>query len=416
MKAAAHALAALAHETVPEPVLKAYGLEHLTFGPDYLIPKPFDTRVLTHLAPAVAAAAMTEGVAALPLADVEAYREELRGKFRATYGLLHGVALKARERPMRIVYPHGADARIVRAARRVRDEGIASPIILGAVEEIDAIAAKIDIKFDDVERLNPERSPELVERYADGLFALRQRKGMTLENARRSLNDPDYFAAMMAHFGDTDAVLGGLTTNYPATLRPALQVLPLEEDRTVVSALYVVVVRGRSFVFADCAVNIVPSADQLAEIALSAANTARSEFDIEPRVALISYSNFGSASGDEPARVRRAVEICHRAAPDLPLDGEMQADTAVLPDLLERRYPFNQLGGEANVLVFPNLTAANASYKLLDRLGGAEVVGPILTGLSKSVHVLQRDATVNDIVNLTAIAVLDAQRKQAASA
>jgi malate dehydrogenase (oxaloacetate-decarboxylating)(NADP+) len=216
---------------------------------------------------------------------------------------------------------------------------------------------------------------------------------------------------MMVHSGAADAVLGGLTTSYPATLRPALELLPLEEGRTIVSALYVMVLQGRPFVFADCAVNIVPTAEQLAEIALSAAASARNEFDIEPRVALISYSNFGSARGEEPARVRRAVEICRETAPDLPLDGEMQADTAVVPELLEHRYPFNQLGGEANVLVFPSLTAANASYKLLDRLGGAEVVGPILTGLSKSVHVLQRDATVNDIVNLTAIAALDAQRK-----
>jgi malate dehydrogenase (oxaloacetate-decarboxylating)(NADP+) len=413
--AAARALAALAHETVPESVLKAYGLQHLSFGPDYLIPKPFDSRVLTTVAPAVAEAATTEGVASLPLADVEAYREELRGKFRATYGLLHGIAVQARELPMRIVYPHGADTRIVRAALRVRDEGIARPVILGPTDEIDAIAAGIDMDLGDIEVLDPWRSQELVEGYAEELFGLRRRKGMTLSDARRSLRDPDYFAAMMAHSGDADAVLGGLTTNYPATLRPALQVLPLEEGRTIVSALYVMVLRGHTFVFADCAVNMVPSAEQLAEIALSAAETARSEFDIEPRVALISYSNFGSAGGEEPARVRQAVDICHRTAPDLPLDGEMQADTAVLSELLETRYPFNRLGGAANVLVFPNLTAANASYKLLDRLGGAEVVGPILTGLSKSVHVLQRDATVSDIVNLTAIAALDAQRKAVAA-
>ncbi|MEE8330951.1 MAG: NADP-dependent malic enzyme [Acidimicrobiia bacterium] len=412
--AAARALAALAHEAVPESVLKAYGLEHLSFGPDYLIPKPFDSRVLTTVAPAVAEAAMAEGVASLPLDDLDAYREELRGKFRATYGLLHGIALRARERPMRIVYPHGADARTVRAARRVRDEGIASPVILGPLHEIEAKAAEIEIELDDILVLDPWQSPEQADRYAHELFELRRRRGLTLEDARRSLSDPDYFAAMMAHSGDTDAVIGGLTTNYPATLRPALQILPLEEGRTIVSALYVVVVRGRAFVFADCAVNLLPTSEQLAEIALSAAESARSEFDMEPRVALLSYSNFGSAGGEEPARVRRAIEICRQAAPDLPLDGEMQADTAVLPELLDRRYPFNRLGGEANVLVFPNLTAASASYKLLDRIGGAEVVGPILTGLSKSVHVLQRDASVSDIVNLTAIAVLDAQRKAAA--
>jgi malate dehydrogenase (oxaloacetate-decarboxylating)(NADP+) len=413
--AAARALAQLAHEPVPEAVLKAYGIDHLSFGPDYLIPKPFDGRVLTRVAPAVAEAATIEGVAGRPLEDVERYREELHGKFHATYGLLHGIAVKARRHPMRVVYPHGADTRIVRAAARVRDEGIASPVILGPTAEISTIAARIDIDLADIEVLDPWESPEFVDRYADELFSLRQRKGMTLADARRSLADPDYFAAMMAHSGDIDAVLGGLTTYYPATLRPALQILPLEEGRTIVSALYVIVVRGRTFVFADCAVNIEPSAEQLAEIALSAAATARTELDMSPRVALISYSNFGSARGAEPERVRRAVELCRRADPDLPLDGEMQADTAVLPELLEGRYPFNGLGGAANVLVFPTLTAASASYKLLDRLGGAEVVGPILTGLSKSIHVLQRDATVSDIVNLTAIAVLDAQRKAAAA-
>jgi malate dehydrogenase (oxaloacetate-decarboxylating)(NADP+) len=329
--------------------------------------------------------------------------------------MLHGIAVRARALPMRIVYPRGADPRIVRAACRVRDEAIASPIILGDLDEITAVADGIDIALEAIEVIDPLSSHDTAERYAGELFELRRRRGVTPGDARELVMDPDYFAAMMAHSGDTDAVVGGLLTNYPATLRPALQILPLEPDRTIVSALYVVVVRGRTFVFADCAVNIEPSADQLAEIALSAAATARSDFDIEPRVALISYSNFGSAGGEEPARVKRAVEICREAAPDLPLDGEMQADTAVLPDLLQRRYPFNELGGEANVLVFPNLTAANASYKLLDRLGGAEVVGPILTGFSKSVHVLQRDATVNDIVNLTAIAVLDAQRKSPAS-
>jgi malate dehydrogenase (oxaloacetate-decarboxylating)(NADP+) len=409
--AAARALAALAHETVPEAVLKAYGVEHLAFGPEYIIPKPFDGRVLSRVAPAVAEAATAEGVAALPLTDVEAYREELRGKFHATHGLVHAIAVRARQQPMRIAYPHGADVRMVRAARRARDEGIADPILLGDVEQIGAIARSIEMELDGIEVLDPWSSPGPVQRYADELFQLRRRKGVTLEDARRLLHDPNYVAAMMAHAGTADAVLGGLTTSYPATLRPALEVLPLEEGRTIVSALYVIVVRGRPIVFADCAVNIVPTAEQLAEIALSAAASARNDFDIEPRVALISYSNFGSARGEEPSRVRRAVDICRESAPDLPLDGEMQADTAVVPELLERRYPFNELGGEANILVFPNLTAANASYKLLDRLGGAEVVGPILTGLSKSVHVLQRDATVNDIVNLTAIAALDAQRK-----
>ncbi len=411
--AAARALAELAHLPVPDAVLKAYGLDHLAFGPDYVIPKAFDPRALAEVAPAVAEAATAEGVAALPLADIDDYRESLRSLFRASYGLIHGVATRAREHPMRIVYPHGADVRIVRAARRVVDELIAAPVVLGDEERIRHIAADFQLDLSGVEVLDPGRAEHLHERYTDALFELRQRKGMTREDARRIMTDPDYFAALMLQLGDADAVLGGLTTYYPATLRPALQLLPLEPGRTIVSALYVIVVNGRPYVFADCAVNVTPDAEQLAEIGLSAAATARDEFDMEPRVAFVSYSNFGSARGPEPDRVQKAVRICHQRAPDLPLDGEVQADTAVMPELLNRRYPFNRIGGEANVLVFPNLTAANAAYKLLAQLGGAEVIGPILTGLSKSVHVLQRDAEVGDIVNLTAVAVLDAQRKAA---
>jgi malate dehydrogenase (oxaloacetate-decarboxylating)(NADP+) len=410
--AAARALADLARQPVPESVLKQYGLEKLGFGPEYLIPKPFDPRVLWHVAPAVAETASAEGVAGAPIADLEAYCDSLQARFRGSYGLVHAVTTKARRHPLRVVYPHGADVQIVRAARRVLDEGIGSPIVIGATEEILSVADDIGIDLEGVEILDTSRERDRCTRYAEALYHIRQRKGMTLADAKRFIREPNYFGALMLHEDDADAVLGGLTTHYPDTLRPALQVLPLEEGRTIVSALYVVVIDSRPYFLADCAVNIDPTAHQLAEIALSAAETARDRFDVDPRVALISYSNFGSARGPEAAKVQEAVRICRNRAPEIPLDGEMQADTAVVDELLERRHPFNHLGGAANVLVFPNLTAANAAYKLLDRLGGAEVIGPILTGLSKSVHVLQRDADVGDVVNLTAFAVLDAQRKR----
>jgi len=411
--AAAHALADLAREPVGDSVLRTYGLESLSFGREYLIPKPFDPTVLWHVAPAVAAAATAEGVARYPIEDIEEYRNGLQSRFQATYGLLHPVTLKARANPLRVAFPHATDARVVRAARRILDEGIASPVLLGNVDEIEGIGRQVGVDLTGIDILDPRAAHEIRETYAAELFQIRRRKGVTPDDASRLIQRRSYFAAMMLCRGDADAVLGGLTTYYPETLRPALQVLPLEEGRTIVSAMYVVVTAGRALFLADCAVNISPDAEQLAEIAISAATTARDCFDAEPRVAMISYSNFGSAGGAEPTLVQQAVAICREQAPDLSIDGEMQADTAVDAGLLERRHPFNRLGGEANVLVFPNLTAANASYKLLNRLGGADVIGPILSGLSKSVHVVQRDAEVGDIVNLAAIAVLDAQRKQA---
>ncbi len=413
--AAARALADLARRPVPDSVLHTYRLERLEFGPEYLIPKPFDPRVLWHVAPAVAQAATDEGVARFPLDDPEAYKTELRSRFEATFGLMHPVTVKAQERPLRVLYPHGADLRIVRAARRIVEEGIAAPVLLGDADDIRGLAAEFGVMLDGVEIVDPTSDSARLDRYARALFDARQRKGMTPDDARSKVTDVNYMAALMLHEGEADAVLGGLNLAYPETLRPALQVLPLEEGRTIVHGVYIVIAAGHPFFVADSAVNPTPTAEQLAEIALATAELASCHFDVSPRVALVSYSNFGSAGGEEPARVQEAVRICRERAPDLPLDGEMQADIAVTPDLLHLRHPFNRLGTDANVLVFPNLTAANAVYKLLGAIGGAEIIGPVLTGVSKSVHVLQRDADVGDIVNLTAIAVLDAQQKAAAT-
>jgi malate dehydrogenase (oxaloacetate-decarboxylating)(NADP+) len=312
---------------------------------------------------------------------------------------------------MRVVYPHGDDVRIMRAARRVKDEGIGSPVLLGDVGLIRELATEVGMSLDGVELIDPNSQIGNLDRYAVVLEELRRHRGMTLDQARIRVRDHNMFAALMVKEGNADAVLGGLTTFYPETIRPALQVLPMQPGRTIVSSVYVVIVKGTPYFFTDCAVNIEPTAEQLAEIAEAAVDTAITQFNRQPRVAFVSYSDFGSAGGDEPDRVRRAVTEFRNRRPEIPADGEMQADTAVVSDLIRDRRPGGPLDRAANVLVFPNLTAANASYKLLNRLADAEVIGPILSGLSKAVHVLQRDAEVTDVVNLTAIAVADAQRK-----
>jgi malate dehydrogenase (oxaloacetate-decarboxylating)(NADP+) len=414
--AAVQALAELAREPVPDSVLRAYDLERLQFGPEYLIPKPFDPRALWRVAPAVARAAMEEGLARAPIADFDAYVTQLQTRFRASHELINAITTRAMEHPMKVVYPHADDVRMIRAARRVTDEGIASPILLGNAERIETLAEDAGLSLDGIQVVDPIVEVGERERYAEVLEQLRRHKGLSLQTARKLTEDPDMYAALMVREGRADALIGGLTTYYPETIRPALQVLQVEEGRSIVSSVYLVVIGGTPYFFTDCAVNIEPTAEQLAEIALAATNTAEQEFSRDPRVAFISYSDFGSAGGGEPARVRRAVELFRLARPDVPVDGEMQADTAVMPELLADRRPSGPLDSAANVLVFPNLTAANAAYKLLNRLGDAEVIGPILSGLSKTVHVLQRDASVNDVVNMTAIAVAEAQRRERAAA
>ncbi len=317
----------------------------------------------------------------------------------------------ARSEPRKVAFPQADDVRILRAAVRVRDEGIAEPLLIGPARKIDALASGAGLDLAGLEVIDPQAQEKTRERFAATLESLRRHKGMSLHEAENRVFDPNMFACLMVREGLADAVLGGLSSFYPETIRPALQVLDMEEDRTIVSSLYIVHMLGRPYFFTDCAVNIQPTSAQLAEIAAAASDVAARQFGRNPRVAFISYSDFGSAGGDEPARVRAAVDLFHKARPDIPADGEMQADTAVVEELLLARRPDGPLRSPANVLVFPTLTAANASYKLLNRLGEAEVIGPILSGLCKSVHVLQRDASVSDIVNMTAIAATEAQRK-----
>ncbi len=408
--AAAKAIAQLAHEPVPDSVLSAYEINTIEFGKEYIIPKPFDPRVLGIVAPAVAVAATEAGVARRPLASVKEYQEELQARFEARYGVMRSITVRAKKEPQTVVFPQGPDLRILRAAQRLADDRIAHPVILGRQHKFDAALAELGIDGEGIDCIDPRCRDERRQSYGDAYFEKRARRGVTESDAQTDISNPYLFAAVMLQQGDAEALIGGLTTYYPKTLKPVLQMIPMEEGRTTVSAVYILLINGQPYFLADCAVTPEPSSEQLAEIAISAAKVAQ-DFDVKPKVALISYSNFGSAPGEEVSRLRKALKICRNKEPDLIIDGEMQADTAVDGALLRRRHPFSTLGGAANVLVFPNLTAANAAYKLLHRLGGAEVIGPILTGPSKAVHVAQRDAEVGEIVNLAAIAVIDAQRK-----
>ena len=412
--AAVHALAELAKEPVPDSVLRAYDLDRLQFGPEYLIPKPFDPRVLWRVAPAVARTAMEEGLARAPIDDFDEYITQLQTRFNASHGLINAITTRAMEQPKKIVYPHAEDVRMIRAARRVTDEGIGNVVLLGDAGRIHGLAEEAGISVDGIEVVDSHQG-----RGRPGSICPHPRAAPTPQGpvaSGREEADRGSGDVRLSHGSRRRCRCRNRRAEQPlpGDHRPALQVLQVEEGRSIVSSTYLVVVQGTAFFFTDCAVNIEPSAEQLAEIALAATTTAEEDFARSPRVAFISYSDFGSAGGSEPARVRRAVELFRLARPDIPVDGEMQADTAVIPELLADRRPGGALSRAANVLVFPNLTAANASYKLLNRLGDAEVIGPILSGLSKTVHVMQRDASVNDVVNMTAIAVAEAQRRERA--
>ncbi len=405
--AATRALADLAKEDVPDSVRRAYGVELMEFGRDYIIPKPFDSRVLIREASAVALAAMETGVARQPI-DIEEYQDQLERRLGKAHEVMRVMIHKAQRKPRRIVFPEGEEPKILRACQMLADEHIGIPVLIGREEIIRQNIAELHLHLSEVEVIEPQKFPRLAD-YCETLYRLRQRKGVTSQEAQQLILDRNTFAAMMVYKGDADALIGGLTQHYPDTLRPALQVIPVTEGFHRVSGVYMLITpKGHLYFLADCTVNIEPTAEELAEIAISTANVAR-EFDVEPRVAMLSFSNFGSTRHPLSEKMRQATEIVKRRAPELMVDGEMQADTAVTPEILEETYPFSSLKGSANVLIFPNLESANIAYKLLNRIGGVEVLGPILVGMSRPVHVLQRGAEVNDIVNMATIAVVDAQ-------
>ena len=405
--AAAHALAELAKEEVPDSVLRAYATDRFTFGRDYLIPKPFDHRVLLNVPVAVARAAAETGVARNPITDFDAYRRRLEKLLGRARGIMHGLYDRAKSDPKRIVFPEGDQEKIIRAAKILIDEGLAEPILLVKEEVAAPLLAKYSVDRSKISIVDITKSPKY-EQYAQRFYQLRRRRGITLTDARHILSSRNYFAMMMVEEGDADGVIAGLHAYYPATVRPALQIIKTKPGVKNVSGAYLLMFKSQMLVLADTTVNIEPTAEELAETAVLTAETAR-RFNLEPRVAMISFSNFGSTKHPESDKVQEAVRILNERHPELVVDGEMQADTAVVPYIAREDYPWSTIQGDANVLIFPNLDAANAAYKLLWRVGGAEVIGPILQGLAKPVHVLQRGVDVNDIVNMAAIAVIDAQ-------
>ncbi len=405
--AATRALAALAKEIVPDTVRRAYGVEEMEFGREYIIPKPFDNRVLIWVASAVAKAAIESGVARNPV-DLEDYRDQLERRLGKAYEVMRIMIHKAQRSPKRVVFPEGEQEKILRACQILMDERIASPILIGDKDVIQESLNRLHLNLNGVRIINPATFSRLPE-YTEEFFRIRQRRGVTRTAAGELIVSPVIFGSMMLRMGDGDALIAGLSQNYPDTLRPVLQVIPVREGLRHVAGMYIIITPNeQTYFLADTTVNIDPTPEDLAEAAIVTAEAARG-FNVEPKVAMLSFSNFGSVRHPLAEKVRRAVEIVRERAPDIMVDGEMQADTAVVPRIIEERYPFSTLQGGANVLIFPSLEAGNIAYKLLQRIGGAEAIGPILMGLSKPVHVLQRGDEVSDIVNMTAVAVVDAQ-------
>jgi malate dehydrogenase (oxaloacetate-decarboxylating)(NADP+) len=412
--AATRALASLAREDVPDSVSALYGLRKVKFGREYLIPFPFDPRALLWVAPAVAWAAVASGVAR-EFIDLEEYRQSLESRLGRARGIMRGIINRAMADPKRLVLPEGEARKMIRAARIMVDEGIAYPVLLGNEETIRRRAAADGISLDEIDIEDPANSPRR-ETYAQDLWERRQRKGLSLSEANRLLFNSNYFGGVMVNRGDADALLTGMTTTYPEALRPALQVIGPSPRTEVVAGMYMLVFEKQVIFCGDTTVNTEPTSEQLAQIALAACRIVRL-FGQVPKVAMLSYSNFGSVRHAEAERVAAAVALVRAADPTLVVDGEMQADTAVDGKTLAESFPFSSLKEAANVLIFPNLSAGNIAYKLLHHLGGATAIGPILVGMAQPVHILEQGADVQDIVNMAAVAVMDAQeRNKSASA
>jgi malate dehydrogenase (oxaloacetate-decarboxylating)(NADP+) len=410
--AAVKAIADLAKLPVPEAVNLAYNQKNITFGKDYIIPKPLDFRLISHVAPAVAKAAIDSGVARHKIKDWEAYKDELNKRLGLDDKLMRALTVKAKGDPKRVVFAEADNYKILKAAQIVKEEGLAIPILLGDIEKIHALIEEHQLELSDVQMFDPRVEDKMVAEYAALFFEKRKRRGVTEYEAKKAMRDRNHFGAMMLDQGDADALISGLTKNYPLTIRPALQIIGTEADTSKVAGMYLMLTKQGPIFLADTTVNIDPNVEELVEITKLVAKSVN-KFNISPRIAMLSYSNFGNSETPNPMKVRKAVEILHQQHPELIVDGEMQANFALNPDLLKDNFPFSTLNGApANTLIFPNLDAGNAAYKILQEIGGAEAVGPILIGMKKPVHILQLGSSVREIVNMVTIAVVDAQSKE----
>jgi malate dehydrogenase (oxaloacetate-decarboxylating)(NADP+) len=412
--AAVYALASLAKEPVPDIVNVAYNNIHLTFSPTYIIPKPMDPRLLVKVSTAVAKAAMESGVARKPITDWSAYETELHHRAGSYDNLLKYINNKARQNPKRVVFTEAENIKVLKAAQIAKDEGIAIPVLLGNVDKINKMIAEYGLHLKGVEILDPKSEECEAKRNAFGeaFFDLRKRRGINLYEARKAMRDRTHFGCMMVCNGEVDAMISGLTRKYPDTIRPALEIIGMEKGVKKVAGMYIMLTKKGPLFFADTTLNFNPTEEELIDITMLTADMV-SSFNIKPRIAMLSYSNFGSTPSHEANIVRNAVARIKQSNPDLVIDGEVQAGVAFNQDLLKENYPFSDLvNGAPNVLIFPNLAAGNIAYHLLQEVGGAEAVGPILLGLKKPVYVLQLGSTVRQIVNMIALAVVEAKVKE----
>jgi malate dehydrogenase (oxaloacetate-decarboxylating)(NADP+) len=412
--AAALAIAGLAKEPVPDYVNLAYGAKNLSFGTDYIIPKPIDSRLMSTVSSAVAKAAIDSGVAKHTISDWDAYRTELDNRLGKNNKLMRSVANKAKSNPKRVVFTEADTYKILKAAQVAKDEGIAKPILLGNKEKILALIEEHGLDMGNIPIIDtwlPEEEERRNE-FGDLLWKKRQRRGLTQYDARKLMRDRNYFGASMVELGLADAMISGLTRKYSTPIKPALDIIGVQEGVSRVAGLYIMVTKRGPYFFADTTMNADPTAQQLADIAALTASTVK-QFNITPKMAMLSYSNFGSAEGAVPTKVAEAVKILHNNYPGLIVDGDIQANFAVNNDLLKEQFPFSTLADkDVNTFIFPNLASGNIAYKLMQELGGAEAIGPVLMGLKKPVHVLQLGSSVREIVNMITIAVVDAQEKR----
>lgn len=408
--AAVHAIADLAKEPVPDVVSRAYGDTTLSFGKEYLIPKPLDLRLITTISPAVAKAAMDSGIAKHPITDWEAYKIELQQRLGIDQKLMSRMIQTAKRKPKRVIFGEADNQKVLKAAQIVRDEGIATPIFLGNVEKIKRIIEENHLDLNECKILDPLNEPELCQEYGKRLYEKRKRKGITLYESKKLMRDRNYFGTMMLELGEADAFISGLTKNYPQVIRPALEVIGTKDEVNKVAGMYVMISKNKTLFFADTSVNVNPTTKDLIDI-IGLTREAVKSFGFEPRIAGLSYSNFGSSEGELPNRMIEAIQKAKEMFSDLIIDGEIQANIALNQELLKENYPFSDLcGNPPNTLIFPNLASGNIAYKLLHELGFAEAIGPVLLGMRKPVHILQLGSTVREIVNMVAIAVVDAQK------